>query len=113
MLPSTAQAQPDFAKKRFWPLVGVIVGPIVLSVPLVYFFITMVSLQRELAGGLADPRHTVEQARLMSFSAVAVCILVPLGGAAFVFSVIRLARLRRQTPPKLPPAIPPPPGEPT
>jgi hypothetical protein len=104
----------EIAKKRRWPLLGVIVGPFVVAVPVVVFVVATLALQRDMAsGGSADPRHTLEQARLMSYAAVAMLVLVPLGAGAFIFSVMRLAKLRRQTPPKLPPAIPPAPGEPT
>src|SRR4051794_25099014 len=96
---------PEIAKKRRWPIVGIVVGPILLLVPFGIFVSALLSLQGDMgSGGAADPRQTIEHFRLMSISGASLIVFIPLGAGAIIFSVMRLARLRRQTPPKLPPA---------
>jgi hypothetical protein len=103
-------SSPDIAKKRFWPLAGVVVGPILAGVPVILFMGAMLRLQREMASGeIPNPQHAL----MVSYTGLAMFILVPLGAGALIFSVMRLAKLRRQTPPKLPPATPSGPGEPS
>jgi hypothetical protein len=101
---------PDIAKKRFWPVVGVIVGPILAGVPFILFMAALLRLQGEMATGeIPNPQHAL----MVSYTGLAMFVFVPLGAGALIFSVMRLAKLRRQTPPKLPPATPPAPGEPS
>lgn len=98
------------ANQRLWPLLGVILGPIVASVPVILLLFATLAFQKLSGDSLEDASRRTDELMWIGFLGIAMFILVPLGAGAFIFSVIRLARLRRQTPPKLPPIMPSAPG---
>ena len=94
-------------------IAGIFVGFMVMLTPFLDLMNTLSELsaafETPARGGIEDPAALSEHVRVMVVSAALKFGLLPIGAIIFAFSLRSYRRLKRSTPPPLPPQSSPPP----
>ena len=93
--------------KRRLAIAGIVVGALLTAAPLFGVAGTIVGMIRAFntlgSSGIGDPKALGDSIGVTLFSTVAGLLLCPVGIIVLTLSLIFLSRLRRTTPPPLPP----------